>query len=449
MFRDAVADLGGRPGCGAAACRPPARGGATRRSPRPTAGCVDEAEAAGGRPRGADRGGPRRLLPRASSPRRIAAFCADARRSWTPPARPHRGLLDADDLARWEPTVERAACRSTTPASTVHKTGPWGQGPVLLQQLRLLAGLRPRRRWATCRSTGSTPSSSAPSSRSPTGRPGTPTRPRRRPARRRCCRRRTPPSGGRWSATTASYELRPGSPDGRTPRAARRRASPGGARPAVTSDGAGEPTVLGDGEHPRRHLPRRRRRPGRPHGLGDARAAAGCRARRRSPALGFCLGSRAQMMWLEPGLPTTLRRRGAPAHDAVAVAGHPRRRAVAGVRHARRRPAGPVVAGVPARRTCTAGWTCRAPIDAPMFSTRRTSRARSTRGRPPPAGWSSRAGCRAEVVAGLRDARPRRARSAATGRRAGCRPPARDPATGLRSRPPPTRAGMQGYAVGR
>ena len=37
-----------------------------------------------------------------------------------------------------------------------------------------------------------------------------------------------------------------------------------------------------------------------------ARAAAGCRARRRCPDLGFCLGTRAQMFWLEPGLPASL-----------------------------------------------------------------------------------------------------------------------------------------------
>jgi gamma-glutamyltranspeptidase / glutathione hydrolase len=52
---------------------------------------------------------------------------------------PHRGLLTGDDLARWRASAE-------TPVSfdfhglTVCKTGPWGQGPVFLQQLALLDG---------------------------------------------------------------------------------------------------------------------------------------------------------------------------------------------------------------------------------------------------------------------------------------------------------------------
>ena len=51
----------------------------------------------------------------------------------------HRGVLTADDMARWTPPVEAPLtydyCRYT-----VCKTGPWGQGPVMLQQLALLKG---------------------------------------------------------------------------------------------------------------------------------------------------------------------------------------------------------------------------------------------------------------------------------------------------------------------
>jgi gamma-glutamyltranspeptidase/glutathione hydrolase len=53
--------------------------------------------------------------------------------------RRHRGLLRADDLARWQASVE-------TPLSydyhgfTLCKAGPWSQAPVALQQLALLAG---------------------------------------------------------------------------------------------------------------------------------------------------------------------------------------------------------------------------------------------------------------------------------------------------------------------
>ncbi len=53
--------------------------------------------------------------------------------------RHHKGLLTGDDLAGWQ------ACYEPTQAydyagHRVHKTGPWGQGPVLLQQLALLEG---------------------------------------------------------------------------------------------------------------------------------------------------------------------------------------------------------------------------------------------------------------------------------------------------------------------
>ena len=52
---------------------------------------------------------------------------------------PHRGVLTADDMARWLPRVE-------TPITydygryTVCKAGVWSQGPVMLQQLALLKG---------------------------------------------------------------------------------------------------------------------------------------------------------------------------------------------------------------------------------------------------------------------------------------------------------------------
>ncbi|MFC7555452.1 gamma-glutamyltransferase [Pseudoroseomonas wenyumeiae] len=53
--------------------------------------------------------------------------------------RRHGGLLRADDFARYEARVERTVSRDYA-GVTVHKTGPWGQGPVLLQTLRLLEG---------------------------------------------------------------------------------------------------------------------------------------------------------------------------------------------------------------------------------------------------------------------------------------------------------------------
>ena len=52
---------------------------------------------------------------------------------------PHRGVLTADDIARWQPHVE-APLTYEYGGYTVCKTGPWGQGPVMLQQLALLKG---------------------------------------------------------------------------------------------------------------------------------------------------------------------------------------------------------------------------------------------------------------------------------------------------------------------
>jgi gamma-glutamyltranspeptidase / glutathione hydrolase len=58
----------------------------------------------------------------------IDRFCAE-----------NGGLLTGDDLARWEATLEPPATYEYREV-TVCKTGPWGQGPVFLQQLALLEG---------------------------------------------------------------------------------------------------------------------------------------------------------------------------------------------------------------------------------------------------------------------------------------------------------------------
>jgi gamma-glutamyltranspeptidase / glutathione hydrolase len=51
----------------------------------------------------------------------------------------HRGLLTANDLASWHARLEAPATLDYE-GYTVCKTGPWGQGPVFLQQLALLSG---------------------------------------------------------------------------------------------------------------------------------------------------------------------------------------------------------------------------------------------------------------------------------------------------------------------
>jgi gamma-glutamyltranspeptidase/glutathione hydrolase len=51
----------------------------------------------------------------------------------------HRGLLTKEDCAAWKPTLEEPASIDYH-GLTVYKCGPWTQGPVFLQQLRLLEG---------------------------------------------------------------------------------------------------------------------------------------------------------------------------------------------------------------------------------------------------------------------------------------------------------------------
>src|SRR5580704_9034932 len=53
--------------------------------------------------------------------------------------RRNAGLLRADDLARYRATIEPTVSRRYR-GLDVHKTGPWGQGPVLLEALALLEG---------------------------------------------------------------------------------------------------------------------------------------------------------------------------------------------------------------------------------------------------------------------------------------------------------------------
>lgn len=51
----------------------------------------------------------------------------------------HAGLLTGEDMARWSASYEDPLCYDYL-GWTVCKTGPWGQGPVLLQALSILKG---------------------------------------------------------------------------------------------------------------------------------------------------------------------------------------------------------------------------------------------------------------------------------------------------------------------
>src|SRR6059058_171141 len=99
---------------------------------------------------------------------------------------PHRGVLSADDMAHWQPTVE-APLTYDYGLYTVCKPGVWSQGPVMLQQLALLRALN---------STGSIPPapnsficrSNARNSLSPTARSFMATRNSPKSRSRPCCR---------------------------------------------------------------------------------------------------------------------------------------------------------------------------------------------------------------------------------------------------------------------
>ena len=58
---------------------------------------------------------------------------------WDETGTAHAGFLRGQDLASWRAAFE-APCAVDYQGVKVHKTGPWGQGPVFLQQLQLLSG---------------------------------------------------------------------------------------------------------------------------------------------------------------------------------------------------------------------------------------------------------------------------------------------------------------------
>jgi gamma-glutamyltranspeptidase/glutathione hydrolase len=208
--------------------------------------------------------------------------------------RRHAGLLDGGDLAGWRATVEEPVSVEHH-GWTVCKTGPWGQGPVLLQQLRLLepfdlAGMglnsaayvhavtecaklafADREAWYGDPAAFDVPLEGL-------------LDPEYAGARRALV------------GEEASLELRPGSPAGRAPRLPSVHLGPGA---AGLLTGSGEPT-FGD----TCHLDVVDR-----HGNLVAATPSGgwLQSSPAVPGLGFCLGTRAQMCWLEEGLASTLR----------------------------------------------------------------------------------------------------------------------------------------------
>ena len=172
------------------------------------------------------------------------------------------------------------------------------------------------------------------------------------------------------------------------------------------------------------------------------RAAAGCRARRRSRSSGFCLGSRMQMFWLEEGLASSLAPGRRPRTTLTPDAGAPRRRS-------RCWPAARPAATSRTSGSCSSccGTSVGGQSTCRRRSTRRrgtrpASRRRSTRATTEPGGARGRGPRRRRRRrrAGRRghDVRP----SATRGASGGCARYAATPDRGARRRRP-TRAGCR------
>ncbi|MFE4494840.1 gamma-glutamyltransferase family protein [Streptomyces niveus] len=217
----------------------------------------------------------------------------------------HTGTLTAADLAGWSATYETPATYEWN-GWTLCKAAAWSQGPVLLQQLALLPAvpelpaygseeyvhlltegckLAMADREAWYGDAADVPLAALLSEPYNTARRA-------------------------LVGEKASYELRPGSPDGRAPvlgghATAVAAGEPGFDALAVPAPGAGEPTVARDGatRGDTCHLDVVDR-------WGNMVAATPSGGWLQSnpvvPELGFPLGTRLQMAWLEPGLPNSL-----------------------------------------------------------------------------------------------------------------------------------------------
>ena len=202
----------------------------------------------------------------------------------------HAGLLAAEDLADWVPTYEQPLAIDYH-GVTVLKAGPWSQAPVFLQQLRLLEGfdlVAMGHASAQYVHTVTECAKLAFADREAWyGDPDFYDVPLETLLSRAYADERRLLVG-----EVSSGELRPGSPDGREPRLP----APAGVMPIAP--GVGEPT-RGDTVHIDVVDRWGNMVAATPSGgwLWGAPVI---------PELGFCLGTRAQMFWLEEGLPNSL-----------------------------------------------------------------------------------------------------------------------------------------------
>jgi len=240
----------------------------------------------------------------------IDRFCSST--SWADTSgRRHGGLLTAADMTAWSAQTEAPASYAYGPY-TVCKTAPWGQGPVLLQQLALLSGFDLDRADLQSAEFIHLVTECA----------------KLAFADREAWYGESAPPGLLEHVLSQSYnderrgligegssgELRPGDLPGRRPvlpgsagsgPSAGVGASAGAATGPSVAAGLGEPTGRGMGamRGDTCHVDVVDR-----HGnMVSATPSGGwLQSSPTIPQLGFCLGTRAQMFWLEPGLPNSL-----------------------------------------------------------------------------------------------------------------------------------------------
>ncbi len=232
----------------------------------------------------------------------IDAFAARAVQDES--GRDHRGLLTGADLAAWRPGYEPTVSLDWHGVS-VHKAGAWSQGPALLLQLGMLDALGPLPPHGSAERIhrvtevaklafadreayfGDTPEAFAalPDLLDPAYLA----------------------ARAALVGASASAELRPGSPGGRTPRLAAFLHSPA----ALAASGS----IADAMAHVEQAEPNGRTRGDTCHidvadrwgNLVSATPSGGwLQSNPTIPELGFCLGTRAQMFWLERGLPNSL-----------------------------------------------------------------------------------------------------------------------------------------------
>lgn len=232
----------------------------------------------------------------------IDGFCRNAFRDDS--GRDHAGVLTADDMANWRASYEDAVTVGVG-EWTLAKGGAWSQGPVLLQQALLLANFADDLSYVDGVPTARTVHIAVECAKLAFADReawfgDVPDVPLAELLSADYAAQRAKLVGDQ-----ASWELRPGSPGGREPRLPEFVARGLGIGAAAGAGATGEPTVDAGG----------RTRGDTVHvdvvdahgNIVSATPSGGwLQSSPTIPELGFCLGSRAQMCWLEPGLPASL-----------------------------------------------------------------------------------------------------------------------------------------------